>query len=60
MVNDMCSRTMKMKVKKGGILNEVNSNTNTIVTTVNSVPDNKSFTNRKKSHVNTEDKNADK
>ena len=56
----MCDRTMKMKIKKGGILNEVNSNTNTIVTTVNSVPDNKSFTNRKKSHVNTEDRNADK
>ena len=54
----MCTRTVKFK--KGGILNEVNSNTNTIVTTVNSVPDNKSFTNRKKSHVNTEDKNADK
>ena len=60
MVNNMCDRTMKMKIKKSGILNEVNSNTNTIVTTVNSVPDNKSFTNRKKSHVNTEDKNADK
>ena len=60
MVNDMCDRTMKMKVKKGGILNEVNSNTNTIVTTVNSVPDNKTYTNRKKSHVNTEDKHADK
>jgi len=60
MVNNMCNRTIKMKVKKGGILNEVNSNTNTIVTTVNSVPDNKSFANRKKSHVNIEDKNADK
>lgn len=51
MVNDMCSRTMKMKVKKGGILNEVNSNTNTIVTTVSSVPDNKSFASRKKTCV---------
>jgi len=60
MVNNMCDRTMKMKVRKGGILNEVNSNTNTIITTVNSVPDNKSFANRKKSHVNIEDKNADK
>ena len=60
MVSDMCDRTMKMKVRKGGILNEVNSNTNSIVTTVNSIPDNKSFDNRKKSHVNKEDKNADK
>ena len=47
----MCDRTIKMKVRKGGILKEVNSNTNTIVTTVNSVPDNKSFTSRKKTCV---------
>jgi hypothetical protein len=59
MVNDMCDRTMKMKVKKGGILNEVNSNTNTIVTTVKGF-NNKSFNYKKQAHVNTKDKNADK
>ena len=56
----MCDRTVKMKLKKGSVLNEVNSNTNTIVTTVNSIPDNKSFESRKKSHVNTKEENADK
>ena len=30
MVNNMCDRTIKMKLKKGSILNEVNSNTNSI------------------------------
>ncbi len=33
----MCSRTIKMKLKKGAVLNEVNSNTNTIITTVKGV-----------------------
>ena len=33
----MCSRTIKMKLKKGVVLNEVNSNTNTIVTTVKGI-----------------------
>ena len=43
----MCSRTIKMKLKKGAVLNEVNSNTNTIVTTVKGVvADNKSFASR--------------
>jgi hypothetical protein len=30
----MCDRTIKMKLKKGSILNEVNSNTNSIELTV--------------------------
>ena len=52
MVNNMCSRTIKMKLKKGAILNEVNSNTNTIVTTVKGiVADNKSFASRRISCV---------
>jgi hypothetical protein len=47
----MCDRTVKMKLKKGAILQEVNSNTNSIELNVNSVPDNKSFTSRKKTCV---------
>ncbi len=45
----MCTRTVKFK--KGAILHEANSNTNSIELTVNSVPDNKSFTSRKKTCV---------
>ena len=59
-VNNMCDRTVKMKFKKGAILQEVNSNTNSIELTVNSVPDNKSFNFKKKSHINTKEKNDDK
>ena len=29
-VNNMCDRTIKMKLKKGSVLQDVNSNTNTI------------------------------
>ncbi len=54
----MCTRTVKFK--KGAILHEANSNTNSIELTVNSVPDNKSFNFKKKSHVNTKEKNVDK
>ena len=45
----MCDRTMK--IKKGSILSEVNSNTNSIELTVKSL-DTKSFNYKKKSHVN--------
>jgi len=53
-VNNMCDRTMKMKFKKGSILNEVNSNTNSIELTVKGL-DTKSFNYKKQSHVNTEE-----
>ena len=59
MVNNMCDRTQKMKIKKGAILQEVNSNTNSIELTVKGF-NNKSFNYKKQSHVNTEDKNAEK
>jgi len=55
----MCDRTQKMKIKKGAILQEVNSNTNSIELTVKGF-NNKSFNYKKQSHVNTEDKNVDK
>jgi len=55
----MCDRTMKMKLKKGSILQEVNSNTNSIELTVKSL-DTKSFNYKKQSHVNTKEKNVDK
>ena len=47
----MCDRTMKMKLKKGSILQEVNSNTNSIELTVKGL-DTKSFNYKKQSHVN--------
>ena len=46
----MCDRTMKMKLKKGSILQEVNSNTNSIELTVKSL-DTKSFNYKKNTHV---------
>jgi hypothetical protein len=45
----MCNRTMK--IKKGAILQEVNSNTNSIELTVKGL-DTKSFNYKKQSHVN--------
>jgi len=45
----MCNRTMK--IKKGSILSEVNSNTNSIELTVKGL-DTKSFNYKKQSHVN--------
>ena len=59
MVNNMCNRTIKMKLKKGSILQEVNSNTNSLELTVKGI-DTKSFNYKKQSHVNTKEKNADK
>ena len=56
-VNNMCNRTMKFK--KGAILQEVNSNTNSIELTVKGL-DTKSFNYKKQSHVNTKEKNVDK
>ena len=53
----MCNRTMK--IKKGFILSNVNSNTNSIELTVKGL-DTKSFNYKKQSHVNTKEKNADK
>lgn len=53
----MCDRTMK--IKKGSILSEVNSNTNSIELTVKGL-DTKSFNYKKQSHVNTKTKNVDK
>jgi len=47
----MCDRTVKMKLKKGAILQEVNSNTNSIELTVKGL-DTKSFNYKKQSHVN--------
>ena len=55
----MCDRTMKMKLKKGSILQEANSNTNSIELTVKGF-NNKSFNYKKQSHVNIKDKNVDK
>ena len=52
----MCDRTMKMKIKKGSILQEVNSNTNSIELTVKGI-DTKSFNYKKQSHVNSEENN---
>jgi hypothetical protein len=48
-----------MKFKKGSILNEVNSNTNSIELTVKGL-DTKSFNYKKQSHVNTKEKSANK
>ena len=45
----MCDRTMK--IKKGSILSEVNSNTNSIELTVKGL-DTKGFNYKKQSHVN--------
>ena len=59
MVNNMCDRTVKMKFKKGCILSEVNSNTNSIELTVKGL-DTKSFNYKKQSHVNTKEKNVNK
>ncbi len=59
MVNNMCDRTVKMKLKKGAILQEVNSNTNSIELNVKGL-DTKSFNYKKQSHVNIKEKNADK
>jgi len=53
----MCTRTVKFK--KGAILHESNSNTNSIELTVKGL-DTKSFNYKKQSHVNTKEKNADK
>jgi hypothetical protein len=53
----MCTRTIKFK--KGSILSEVNSNTNSIELTVKGL-NTKSFNYKKQSHVNTKEKNADK
>ena len=55
----MCDRTVKMKFKKGAILHETNSNTNSIELTVKGL-DTKSFNYKKQSHVNTKEKNVDK
>ena len=55
----MCDRTMKMKFKEGSILQEVNSNTNSIELTVKGL-DTKSFNYKKQSHVNTKEKNVNK
>ncbi len=52
----MCTRTVKFK--KGAILQEVNSNTNSIELTVKGL-DTKSFNYKKQSHVNIKEKNAD-
>jgi len=50
----MCDRTVKMKFKKGAILHEANSNTNSIELNVKGL-DTKSFNYKKQSHVNTEE-----
>jgi hypothetical protein len=50
---------MKMKFKEGSILQEVNSNTNSIELTVKGL-DTKSFNYKKQSHVNSKEKNVDK
>ena len=55
----MCDRTVKMKLKKGAILQEVNSNTNSIELNVKGL-DTKSFNYKKQSHVNIKEKNVDK
>lgn len=48
----MCDRTLKMKFNKDSILQDVNSNTNSIEFTVKGL-DTKSFNYKKQSHVNT-------
>ena len=48
-----------MKLKKGSILQEVNSNTNSIELTVKGL-DTKSFNYKKHSHVNSKEKNVNK
>ncbi len=47
----MCDRTIKMKLNKDSILQEVNSNTNSIELTVKGL-DTKSFNYKKQAHVN--------
>ena len=47
----MCDRTIKMKLNKDSILQEVNSNTNSIELTVKGI-DTKSFNYKKQAHVN--------
>ncbi len=47
----MCDRTIKMKLNKDSILQEVNSNTNSIELTVKGI-DTKSFNYKKQTHVN--------
>lgn len=49
----MCDRTIKMKLQKGSVLSEVNSNTNSIELTVKGL-DTKSFNYKKQTHVNSE------
>ena len=49
----MCDRTIKMKLQKGSVLTEVNSNTNSIELNVKGL-DTKSFNYKKQSHVNSE------
>jgi hypothetical protein len=56
MVNDMCDRTIKMKINKDSILQNVNSNTNSIELTVKGL-DTKSFNYKKQTHVNSEENN---
>jgi hypothetical protein len=55
----MCDRTIKMKINKDSILQEVNSNTNSIELTVKGL-DTKSFNYKKHTHVNSKEKNVDK
>lgn len=50
----MCDRTIKMKINKDSILQEVNSNTNSIELNVKGL-DTKSFNYKKQTHVNTND-----
>ena len=50
----MCDRTIKMKLNKDSILQEVNSNTNSIELNVKGL-DTKSFNYKKQTHVNTND-----
>ena len=52
----MCDRTIKMKLNKDSILQEVNSNTNSIELTVKGI-DTKSFNYKKQTHVNSEENN---
>ena len=47
----MCDRTIKMKINKDSILQEVNSNTNSIELNVKGL-DTKSFNYKKQAHVN--------
>lgn len=47
----MCDRTIKMKLNKDSILQDVNSNTNSIEFTVKGL-DTKSFNYKKQAHVN--------